>query len=91
MRQRRNHRDREWLGDRRDLLRGLGAAGLALVVGPGCTTAGGPGSGSVDRGLPGPDRGLAAADADFVGGDGGLPPIDRAAPAVTRTATFALG
>jgi hypothetical protein len=76
------------------LLRGLGAAGL-LLLGR-CTTAGSRGPGGVDRGLGTADSDTPAdsgqpPDTLFIGSDGGLPPIDLAAPAVTRMATFALG
>ena len=87
------------LHHRRDLLRGLGAAGLGLLLGPGCDTSKGAAAPLADRGLLGArdvgagsaDLGATAQDQGLPGADGGLPPIDLAAPKVTQTATFALG
>ncbi len=83
---------------RRTLLRGLGAAGLSLVIGRGCTTKGEAAPTGVDRGhvfrdtgASGVDRSRPPADTGLSGADSGLPPIDLAAPKVTQTATFALG
>lgn len=77
--------------DRRELLRTLGVAGLTLLIGRGCAAdGGGPTLSSDDLGLAVGDTGVAAVDTSFVGA-AGLPPIDLAAPAVTRMATFALG
>lgn len=79
---------------RRDVIRGLGAAGIVWLAGPGCSLSSGkspPGNTSLDAGASGPDgaaaRDLVASGDAFVG----LPPIDLKAPKVTQTATFALG
>jgi hypothetical protein len=80
--------------ERRALLRGLGAAGL-LLLGR-CTTSGVQRTDrgvavAADEGVVAAGEGPPPADTSFSGADGGLPPIDLAAPAVTQTATFALG
>ena len=77
---------------------GLGAAGLTLALGQGCSATESATKGLADSASAGGDLGnkapdLAAprADLSFSGADGGFPPIDKIAPKVTQTATFALG
>ena len=87
---------------RRDVLRGLGLAGLSLALGPACTTGSGftaqgadlASAVGADRGVPSPDAIVASSpDVGGLGADAssGLPPMDLVQPKVTQTATFALG
>ncbi len=83
--------------DRRAMLRGLGATGLTLALGAGCSTVEGEAAPGPDRGIiadimqAGQEMAVAAPDAGPSGGPTGLPPIDLSAPKSTQTATFALG